>query len=333
MIRRDYREPLGEHRYVRFPDLFDALALRVATVVFLCAVVVDLMSKEWAVADQQRTIVFNHRSTELPFRVLVSLLTVAISLLIARTAMRRGLGRQWGVWIGCSLLVAGILANGISPLLWARGVPDFIHVRNGWFWNVADFEIAIGLTGGLLSVVFNAVVVYTSERVVSSRGEVPPDATHRLLAPMQKQTTTNAQRESWIVLGCAVLYLVVAFLQWQHFTVKIVTTVRYGFTEWNGVGRIACGLVIGLLLWEVARLFEIAPQSTSISAAFVSLALAVLLLLFTALTFVTRSQGRQLPAWLGLGLSIVIAVAAVVRAKVEGVEMLRVTSKPDPPTR
>jgi hypothetical protein len=140
---------------------------------------------------------------------------------------------------------------------------------------------------------------------------------------------TNAQREGWVVLGCALLYLVVTFFQWQHFTVKIVTTVRYGFTEWNGVGLIACGLVIALVVWEVARLFRIPPQAASMSPAFVSLALAVLLLLFTALTFLSRSDGRQWPAWLGLGLSVVISVVAVARANAEGVEMLRITPKPD----
>ena len=84
---------------------------------------------------------------------------------LVQFAAQRGLGRQWGVWIGCSLLVAGILANGISPLLWTQGVPDFIDVRGGWVWNVADFEIAVGLTGGLISVVLSAIVVYTRERV------------------------------------------------------------------------------------------------------------------------------------------------------------------------
>jgi lipoprotein signal peptidase len=74
-----------------------------------------------------------------------------------------------GEWVGCGLLAAGILANGISPLLWNQGVPDFIDVRGGWVWNLADFEIAIGLTGGLLSVVLSAVVVYTRERVARQR--------------------------------------------------------------------------------------------------------------------------------------------------------------------
>ena len=62
-----------------------------------------------------------------------------------------------------ALLVAGVLANGISPLLWAHGVPDFIAVGGGWVWNLADFEIAIGMTGGILSVGVSAVVVYARE--------------------------------------------------------------------------------------------------------------------------------------------------------------------------
>jgi lipoprotein signal peptidase len=66
--------------------------------------------------------------------------------------------------VGVGLLVGGILANGISPFLWDRGVPDFIAMR-GWVWNVADFEIAIGLTGGILSLGVSAVAVYARELV------------------------------------------------------------------------------------------------------------------------------------------------------------------------
>jgi lipoprotein signal peptidase len=153
---------------VRVPHLFDAVAFRVATAVFLGAFAADLVSKQWAVAHAGG-LIFNGTPSHLPFRVLMSIVAVAVGFVLARAAALRGLGRQWGVWIGCALLVAGILANGVSPLLWARGVPDFIDVRGGWVWNVADFEIAIGLTGGLLSVVFSAIVVYTREKVARQR--------------------------------------------------------------------------------------------------------------------------------------------------------------------
>jgi len=144
------------------------VALRITILVFSGAFAADLLSKQWAISHSGG-LIFNSGSSDLPLRVLMSLVAIAVGLVLARLAALRGLGRQWGVRIGCALLVAGILANGISPLLWARGVPDFIDVHGGWVWNVADFEIAIGLAGGILSVAFSAVVVYTRERVARQR--------------------------------------------------------------------------------------------------------------------------------------------------------------------
>jgi lipoprotein signal peptidase len=114
-------------------------------------------------------VIFNSSPSEFPRRLLMSLVAITVGFVLARAAALRGLGRQWGVWIGCALLVAGILANGISPFLWAQGVPDFISVSGGWVWNVADFEIAVGLAGGILSVAFSAVVVYARELRLAHR--------------------------------------------------------------------------------------------------------------------------------------------------------------------
>lgn len=111
------------------------------------------------------SLIYNRSPAELPLRVAMSALAIAVALALTRIAAIRGLGRQWGVWAGCALLVAGVLANGISALLWERGIPDFIDVRGGWVWNLADFEIALGLTGGILSVAVSAVGAYLRERV------------------------------------------------------------------------------------------------------------------------------------------------------------------------
>ncbi len=146
----------------------DAPAWRLAALVFVGAFTADLVSKRWAVANSS-ALVFNHAPSHLAYRVLMSFVAIGVGFILVRLAAHRGLGRQWGVWIGCALLVAGILSNGISPLLWARGVPDFIDVRGGWAWNVADFEIAIGLAGGLLSVALSAIAVYARERVGQRR--------------------------------------------------------------------------------------------------------------------------------------------------------------------
>jgi hypothetical protein len=157
-----------DHRSMRVARLVHVVALRVTTLVFFAAFAADLVSKRWAVEHSDR-VIFNHTPTELPFRLLMSFVAAAVGLVIARLALQRGLGRQWGIWIGCALLVAGTLANGVSPLLWDRGVPDFIDLHRGWSWNVADFEIAIGLVGGILSVALSAVVVYARERVTGER--------------------------------------------------------------------------------------------------------------------------------------------------------------------
>src|SRR5215217_9209409 len=114
---------------------------------------------------------------------------------------------------------------------------------------------------------------------------------------MGAQTESGVRRETAVVLAGAVVYLVLTFFQWQHFTVTIVTTVHYGFNEWHGIGVITCVLVIALIVWELARLFGLRLPSASVTPAFVSMALAVLLLLFTVLTFVSRSDGRRWPAW------------------------------------
>jgi hypothetical protein len=131
----------------------------------------------------------------------------------------------------------------------------------------------------------------------------------------------RAEREGRIVLGGALLYLVVSFFEWQHFTVVIAIRVDYGFTEWNGIGVIACVSAIALIVWELARFAGVRLRSDT--AGFVSVALGVLLFLFTVLTFVVQSEGRQWPAWVGLALSAVIGGTAVLRARAEGVQMLR----------
>jgi lipoprotein signal peptidase len=134
---------------------------RVALQVFGAAFIADLLSKRWAVSNADH-VVFNTKPSELPLRIAISLLTIAVAGVMVWLAAWRGLGRQWGLAVGTALLVAGILANGVSPFLWERGVPDFIAV-SGWVWNVADFEIAIGLTGGILSVAMSALLVYGRE--------------------------------------------------------------------------------------------------------------------------------------------------------------------------
>ena len=144
------------------------MGARVAMLVFAAAFAADLLSKTWAVQNSQ-DIVFNARANDLLPRVVMSAVAITVAVVLTRLARWRGLGRTWGLWVGCALLVAGVLANGVSPFLWSRGVPDFIHVSGGWVWNVADFEIAVGMTGGILSIAVGAAFVYIREALARQR--------------------------------------------------------------------------------------------------------------------------------------------------------------------
>jgi Na+/phosphate symporter len=109
------------------------------------------------------------RPPDLLRRAAMSALAVVVTSLLARLARWRGMGEIWGAWVGCGLLVAGIAGNGLSGVIWSRGVPDFIHAGDRWIWNVADFAIGIGLSGGIASVAVAALAVYLRERVARPR--------------------------------------------------------------------------------------------------------------------------------------------------------------------
>lgn len=144
------------------------------------------------------------------------------------------------------------------------------------------------------------------------------------------ESVKSLPREVQVVLGGGVLYLIFSFLDWQQISAFGITA---GRSEWNGVGVIAGLLAIALLVWEAARLFAVKLPLGTLSEGLVSVGLALLLALFTVITFGTHGTARHWPAWIGLLLSLVIAVAAVIRARAEGVELpepkAAETPKPD----
>jgi hypothetical protein len=129
-------------------------------------------------------------------------------------------------------------------------------------------------------------------------------------------------RETQVVLGCAVLYLILSFFDWQQvsFSSAFVSGTA-GLDLWHGVGVIAGLLAIALLAWEVVRMFEIKAPTGAVTHGHVSVGLALALALFTVIAFFDKSTARHWPAWVGLLLSIVIAIAAVMRARDEGVQL------------
>ena len=128
----------------------------------------------------------------------------------------------------------------------------------------------------------------------------------------------NLSREVQVVLGGGLLYLIVSFLDWQQISAFGITV---GRSEWSGIGVVAGLLAIALLAWEAARLFAIKVPLGTLTEGLVSVGIALLLALFTVITFATHGTARHWPAWIGLILAIAIAVAAVVRARAEGVQL------------
>jgi hypothetical protein len=142
------------------------VGLRIGVSVFAAAFTADLVTKAAVVSTHAHTVYFNTPRHGLPLRLLMCAVAAGMAFLMTRAAAWRGLGRPWGAWIGGGLLVGGVLANGVSPLLWHAGVPDWI-VNGDWIGNVADFEIFFGLMGGFLSLALGACVVYARGAVAS----------------------------------------------------------------------------------------------------------------------------------------------------------------------
>ena len=134
-------------------------------VTFVLALGADLASKVLAIAYDVdgKVVVYNDRPGMFAFRVFMSVVALAVTYALTRGARRLAIGRLWGAWIGVGLLAGGVMGNGISSLVWSRGVPDFIHTP-AYVWNLADFEISFGVTGGILSVLVAAVSAYVRER-------------------------------------------------------------------------------------------------------------------------------------------------------------------------
>jgi lipoprotein signal peptidase len=141
---------------------------RTALVVFACAFAVDLLLKAYMVAHEDSVIVvYNLKDGRYGSRIVLSLAAVLVTYGLSRASRWRGYGDVWGAWVGVGLLVAGVLANGLSRFFW-YGVPDFIFAGDH-IWNLADFMIGIGLTGGIVSLFGTALLAYARGRTQVAR--------------------------------------------------------------------------------------------------------------------------------------------------------------------
>jgi hypothetical protein len=137
------------------------MGIRIGVPLFTAAFVADLVTKAVAV-NGPWAVYFHDVPSRLPKRLLAVALAIVVTVLLTRlSARRRDLGRPWGAWIGAPILVAGILGNGISPLIW-HGVPDFIWTGDS-IMNVADYEIFFGIVGGGIALAVGYCVTFGRE--------------------------------------------------------------------------------------------------------------------------------------------------------------------------
>jgi hypothetical protein len=111
-----------------------------------------------------------------------------------------------------------------------------------------------------------------------------------------------------ILLGCAAALFIVMFFTWQGVSI-LGTTV--GVTGWHGLNGVILGLLtIGLLAWEVLLLVgeraEEMRRMITLPEKLVSAGLAAAVIVFGVLKFLTASQLRRWPEWIGLLLALAI---------------------------
>lgn len=111
-----------------------------------------------------------------------------------------------------------------------------------------------------------------------------------------------------ILLGCGALLFIDMFFTWQGVSALGTT---FGVSGWHGLLGVILGLlVVALVAWEILLL--LGAQTADIRARItlpeplVSAALAGGVLIFGVLKFISASQLRRWPEWLGVILALAI---------------------------
>jgi hypothetical protein len=108
----------------------------------------------------------------------------------------------------------------------------------------------------------------------------------------------------------AVVLFIDLFLSWQKACANtVVVNVCGSQSGWHGIGVIVGLLAIAVIVWEGLRLAGQAP-SISLDANVVSAGLAGLAGVFAVIEFLSHSDARHWPAWIGLILAVVLLAGA-----------------------
>jgi hypothetical protein len=126
------------------------------------------------------------------------------------------------------------------------------------------------------------------------------------------------------MLAGAALLLIDLFLVWQKVSVDgPFGTISASRSGWHGIGVLVGLLTIALIAWELARLAGRAPE-LPVAGDVVSAGLAAGAGLLAVIEFLTHSEARHWPAWLGLLCAVVIVAGAWLRfSAVRGMALAR----------
>jgi hypothetical protein len=109
-----------------------------------------------------------------------------------------------------------------------------------------------------------------------------------------------------LILGAGVLLLIDTFLDWQQVSFLGHTA---GLTAWHGfLGIVMCLALIVLLVWAIAKAFEVALP-VNVPDGLTTLGLSALILLFAVIKALSDSAVHW-PAWLGVILAAGIGYGA-----------------------
>jgi hypothetical protein len=132
-----------------------------------------------------------------------------------------------------------------------------------------------------------------------------------------------------IVLGAGVLLLIDTFLNWQQVT---VLTAHPGQSAWHGFwGVVMCLALIVLLVWTVAKAFEI-DMPVNVPDGLTTLGLSALILLFALIKAISDDYVHW-PAWLGVVLAAIMTYGGwlVFSASGESLPNMSMGSSSTPP--
>ena len=119
---------------------------------------------------------------------------------------------------------------------------------------------------------------------------------------------------SKLIVGAGVLLLIDSFFHWQEVSFGPISV---GVTMWHGVGVLIGLLLIVILAWEAAQLAGIKINLGPLSPSMATFGLSALLVLFTLIKVISNDYVAKW-AWIGLVLSVGVAVGAWMRMQSAG---------------